>query len=94
MIRSFLVDFVFPVLLFLVVRSLIGGFFRGPVRHSSPRPTAGPVVSPGGELKKDPVCGTYVSMAASVTRTVNGKVLYFCSKDCSEKYGAEVKRSQ
>jgi YHS domain-containing protein len=92
MIRSFFVDFVFPVLLFLFVRSLIGSFFRGPARRSSPRPASEPLVSPGGELKKDPVCGTYVSVAACVTRTVNGKVLYFCSKDCSEKYGTEVKR--
>jgi len=92
MIRSFFVDFVFPVLLFLFVRSLMGSFFRGPARRSSPRPASEPLVSPGGELKKDPVCGTYVSAAASVTRTVNGKVLYFCSKDCSEKYGTEVRR--
>lgn len=92
MIRSFFVDFVFPVLLFLFVRSLIGSFFRGPVRRSAQRPAAQPVVSPGGELKKDPVCGTYVSVAASVTRMVNGKLVHFCSKDCSEKYGAEVRR--
>lgn len=94
MIRSFFVDFVFPVLLFLVVRSLIGGFFKGPARRSAPRPAPAsePMVSPGGELKKDPVCGTYVSTTASVTRTVNGKTIYFCSKDCSEKYATEVKR--
>jgi len=92
MIRSFFVDFVFPVLLFLFVRSLIGGFFKGPARRNSPQRTAEPPVSPGGELKKDPVCGTYVSAAASVTRMVNGKVVHFCSKDCSEKYGAEVRR--
>ena len=92
MIRSFFIDFVLPVLLFLIVRSLIGGFFRGTAGRNAPRRAAAPVVSPGGELKKDPVCGTYVSVAASVTRTVNGKVLHFCSKDCSEKYGTEVRR--
>jgi YHS domain-containing protein len=43
-------------------------------------------VRSGGELKKDPVCGTYVSPAASITRTVNGEVLYFCSRECSDKY--------
>jgi YHS domain-containing protein len=92
MIRSFFVDFVFPVLLFLLVRSLLSGFMRRPVRRDAPRPSAEPRVSPGGELVKDPVCGTYVSAAASVTRTVNGKVLHFCSKDCSQKFGTEVRR--
>jgi YHS domain-containing protein len=40
----------------------------------------------GGELKKDPVCGTYVSTTASIARTVKGEVFYFCSKECSDKY--------
>jgi YHS domain-containing protein len=92
MIRSFFVEFVFPVLLFLVLRSLIASFLKGPARRSAPRPASQPMVSPGGELKKDPVCGTYVSTATSISRTVNGQKIYFCSKDCCEKYGAEVRR--
>jgi uncharacterized protein len=91
MIRTFFVDFVFPVLLFLLVRSLLSGVLQRPGRGSAPR-SAEPKISPGGELIKDPVCGTYVSAASSVKRTVNGKVLHFCSKDCSEKFGAEVRR--
>ena len=45
-----------------------------------------PSVQAGGELKKDPVCGTYVSTASSLTRTVNGQVIHFCSKACSDRY--------
>jgi YHS domain-containing protein len=45
-----------------------------------------PSVQAGGELKKDPVCGTYVSPAACLTRTVNGQVIHFCSKACSDRY--------
>jgi YHS domain-containing protein len=92
MIRSFFVDFVFPVLLFLVVRSLIGGVFRAPARKAQQGPTAKPPVSAGGELRKDPVCGTYVSDTASVKRTVHGDVLHFCSKECAERYTAAIKR--
>ena len=92
MIRSFFVDFVFPVLLFLILRSVIASFFKGPARRTTPRPASQPMVSPGGELKKDPVCGTYVSTASSISRTVNGQRIYFCSKECSEKYGAEVRQ--
>lgn len=39
-----------------------------------------------GELKRDPVCGTYVSTASSVKRTIEGQVVHFCSAACSEKY--------
>jgi len=45
-----------------------------------------PSVQAGGELKKDPVCGTYVSTATSLTRTVNGQIVHFCSKACSDRY--------
>ena len=50
-------------------------------------PREPPVVS-GGELKKDPVCGTYVSTSLSVTSRVNGEVVHFCSKECRDKYRA------
>jgi YHS domain-containing protein len=86
MIRAFFVEFVFPILLFLFVRSLLGNFitrFRNP---PVARPPAMPAVQVGGELKKDPVCGTYVSTAASLTRTVDGQVVYFCSKACRDQY--------
>ena len=84
MIRSFFVDFVFPVLLFLILRSLISGFFRAQRQpRSAPRQ---PEVTPGGELKKDPVCGTYVSTTAAITRSVQGHTIYFCSQDCAGKY--------
>jgi YHS domain-containing protein len=86
MIRSFFVEFVFPVLLFLVLRSLIGGFFRAQAPRRAAGRAAEPQVTPGGELKKDPVCGTYVSAATSISRTVHGETLYFCSKDCAAKY--------
>jgi YHS domain-containing protein len=40
----------------------------------------------GGELKKDPVCGTFVAAASSIKRTVDGKELHFCSTVCRDKY--------
>jgi len=41
-----------------------------------------------GELKKDPVCGTYVSAAASIKESIQGETLYFCSPQCRDKYAA------
>ncbi len=40
----------------------------------------------GGELKKDPVCGTYVSTSTSLRKTVDGETVYFCSQGCLDKY--------
>jgi len=86
MIRAFFVEFVFPLLLFLFIRSLLGNFLSRYRNPRASRPQSVPPVQEGGELKKDPVCGTYVSTATSLTRTVNGQVVHFCSKACSDRY--------
>lgn len=46
-----------------------------------------PRVPAGGELRKDPVCGTYVSTATGITAKNRGEVVYFCSEECRKKYG-------
>lgn len=89
MIRAFFVEFVFPLLVFLVIRSILKNLFAG-FRAASQARTGGrpepPPVPAGGELKKDPVCGTYVSTATSLTRTVHGEIFHFCSKECRDRY--------
>jgi YHS domain-containing protein len=90
MIRSFFIEFVFPILLFLVLRSLISGFFREQrQKRNAVQQATQSQVTPGGELKKDPVCGTYISTATAITRNVQGHTIYFCSKDCANKYSPE-----
>jgi YHS domain-containing protein len=89
MIRFLLVRFVFPLLVLFLLRAVLKSIFAG--FRSPPQPQAQdrktpPSVPAGGELKKDPVCGTYVSAATSLTRTVNGSVLHFCSKECRDKF--------
>ena len=91
MLRTLFVEFVLPLLLFLFLRSFLKNLF-GSFRSSQPPPRpqapSEPTVISGGELKKDPVCGTYVSAALAITRTVNGELLHFCSKECRDKYRA------
>jgi len=89
MIRFLLVRFVFPLLVLFLLRAALKSIFAS--FRSAPPPQAqdrraAPSVPAGGELKKDPVCGTYVSAATSLTRTVNGNVLHFCSKECRDKF--------
>ena len=40
----------------------------------------------GGELKQDPVCGTFVPTSTSVKKTVNGELVHFCSVTCRDKF--------
>ena len=90
MIRFLILRLIVPLLLLFFIRALLRSVFAA--FHMGPPPQASrqapPTVSAGGELKKDPVCGTYVSTAASLTRTVSGKVLHFCSPECRDKYRA------
>jgi YHS domain-containing protein len=93
MIRAFFVEIVFPALVFLLLLSVAKSFMKGirtafnAPRQSPPeRAAERPPVQVGGELKKDPVCGTYVSTAVSLSRVVKGQPVYFCSEECSRKF--------
>ena len=55
----------------------------GPQQQAPPR---GSAKMSGGELKRDPVCGTYIPADHSVRKIVNGETLYFCSPECRDKY--------
>jgi YHS domain-containing protein len=91
MIRLFFRFIIFPVVVFYVVRAMLRSIMEGFRSTREPQRTTRqpPAVPAGGELKKDPVCGTYVSTTASIARTVKGEVFYFCSKECSDKYRAK-----
>ncbi len=71
---------------------LVGGAMRSgrfptqqqPVNASS---SAGMPTS-AGELRKDPVCGTFIPINSSLKKTVNGETVHFCSADCRDKFKA------
>jgi YHS domain-containing protein len=89
MFRYLIVEILLPLLLFLFVRSILKSIFqtgRDVSRHAPQSEAQAPTVMSGGELKKDPVCGTYVSTSLAVTRTVKGEVVYFCSNECRNKF--------
>jgi YHS domain-containing protein len=74
------------LLLFLfILRPLLRSLFEGARSISRQGP---PPVPAGGDLKKDPVCGTYVSTVNSLSQKVGGEVVYFCSRECQAKYRA------
>jgi YHS domain-containing protein len=63
------------------IAMFLQGSQSGPAGHS----TASSVPR-SGELKKDPVCGTFISTGSSVKKTVGGAVVHFCSVDCRDKF--------
>ena len=84
--------FLILLVLFVFARALLRSLFQG-LRSAGnqPMPRREPPATPaGGELKKDPVCGTYVSAAGGLTKTIDGQVYHFCSPECRDKYAVKV----
>lgn len=46
-----------------------------------------------GELAKDPVCGTYVSVDDSITVRDGEAVHHFCSYDCRDKFLKQLEKN-
>jgi YHS domain-containing protein len=45
-------------------------------------------VPTGGVLRKDPVCGVYVSEAVSLKLKQGGETLHFCSQKCRDAFSS------
>ena len=87
------------VVVITVLKSIIGIVLKGVsevMRPGSGPPGAGPrpsnQVPLTGELKKDPVCGTYIAAATSIKEKVGGQTFHFCSQECRDKYVASLAR--
>ena len=59
-----------------------GNSSRPPSSSQNPSPAS------GGELKKDPVCGTFISTATAFQKYAGGQTYYFCSTECRDKFKA------
>jgi len=71
----------------IISKSFKGGFppSAGTPGAPGPRPSSGSVI---GELKKDPVCGTFISTQTAFQKAVRGETYYFCSAECRDKFKA------
>jgi YHS domain-containing protein len=90
----FVEELVGLVFFFLVARSALsalwtmlrGGDPAPNPSHPAPRQTAHGEIPTSGELRKDPVCGTFVATTTVYTAASCGDTVYFCSKECRDKY--------
>lgn len=86
MLRFFILRFILPLIAFLVIRYLVKTIW-GSYKSSVPASKAeSGDMRAGGDLKRDPVCGTYVAAASAFTRVVDGRPVFFCSTACRDKY--------
>jgi len=72
-----------------LVKKLIGRQMRSGARRSSGFPGK-PEAKP---LRRDPVCGTYVSPEISLTLEHAGQVHHFCSAECRERFQKTIPRA-
>ncbi|MEO7142600.1 MAG: YHS domain-containing protein [Bryobacteraceae bacterium] len=86
------------VLLLSVLRSVMGVILKGfadlfgtPARQDPAAARTAANLPLGGELKKDPECGTYIAVATSIKKTVGGETYHFCSTECRDKFVARLR---
>lgn len=85
-----LVYILVSLLLLTFIRSVLGLIMKTMselMGTSTPPSTPQPKAAPqGGELRRDPVCGTYIPETTAIQLKVRGEALYFCSAACRDKY--------
>ncbi|MBV8864219.1 MAG: YHS domain-containing protein [Acidobacteriaceae bacterium] len=98
-----LLEILFTIAVVLVARAVLTSIFKGIARASADslrgqaqgaenrRGEASPESELGGELHKDPVCGTYVAESAALKRQAGGQTFYYCSESCREKHSLVAK---
>jgi YHS domain-containing protein len=81
-----MIRLVFIVILAYLLYRLVKNTFGSGNKHLKGRSEDKGIID---EMVQDPLCKTYVPLRESVRRTVNGKELFFCSKECADKFEAE-----
>jgi uncharacterized protein len=84
-----LLPWILRILVVLFIVRLIRNFLAANARPAQKARAAGraaAVERPGGQLVRDPQCGTYVPMSTSVHLVSGGQTLYFCSVECRDAY--------
>ena len=74
---------------FLLLRSLLAPLVNAVAALLTPSPSPPPkqaTAKPAAELKKDPVCGAFISPELAVTEKHKGQIVHFCSQKCRDEY--------
>jgi YHS domain-containing protein len=85
------IEFFGWLIILLVARSVVAGVVRAfkdtsQAATTPPAPSAPGELRSAGELRKDPVCETYISVPSPWAKLVKGETVYFCSKECRDRF--------
>ncbi len=75
------------VFLIYILYSLVKKVFGSGSRISGSKPSSG-VIS---EMVQDPYCKIYIPKNEAYRAVLDGNEIFFCSKECAEKFKNEVK---
>ncbi len=80
------------LILLILVRFVLRLLFpnRRARRPAPPRPAPERI---GGELVRDPSCGTYIPKASALRLSTSGETQYFCSAKCRDAYAGAPQSS-
>ena len=83
MIRGILV-FIFILLVYYSLKTLVRSALKGYYSEGEKRRQL-----KGEDMVLDPQCRTYVLKERAVARRVRGKLAYFCSEACAQKFAEQ-----
>jgi YHS domain-containing protein len=69
-----------------MVDGLIEGMTGNPRRRSQQTSSRVPQAPASVQMKRDPVCGTFVLPDRAVTLTIGREPIFFCSAECRDSY--------
>ncbi len=92
------IELIITILVVIVARAILTSFLKAGANalrtsatpHAS-QPPADQNSSAGGDLHKDPVCGTYVAESTPFRQNISGQTFFYCSKACREKHSLVAK---
>lgn len=87
----FLIRILSLLFLFFLLRYILRSIFFPPKTKSNTasqgeQPDSSPRMMHQGRMEKDPICGTYVDIASSLSLIKGEETRYFCSEECRKKF--------
>lgn len=73
----------------MVARALNSGSSPNSAPREPAANSAAAEMRTAGELRKDPVCGTFVAVTTPYSLINEGNTTYFCSKECRDRFKTE-----
>ncbi len=69
----------------IIILALVAGFIMLYRSLFGERSSSGDS-SDAADMVQDPNCGTYIPKKQCITKSIEGKEYFFCSKKCAEEY--------